>query len=70
MSVYIEVGAGESLAKALRKFKRKCQSANVFKDLSRHRHFTKPSMARRLKAMGARRRLATEREKAKRQRPA
>ena len=69
MSVYIEVGEGR-LDKALRAFKRKVMRAGTLKDLRRHRYYTKPSTARRLKAMGARRRLATEREKAKRQRAA
>ena len=70
MSVIVEIRDGESLEKALKKFKRKVLKAGTLKDLRRHRHYTKPSTARRLKDMGARRRLVTEREKEKRPRAA
>ena len=61
MSVIVEIRGGESLEKALKVFKRKVMKAGTLKDLRRHRHYTKPSMAKRLKAMAARRRLAAER---------
>jgi small subunit ribosomal protein S21 len=39
----IQVRPGESLEKALRRFKRVCSTEGIFSDEKRHRHFEKPS---------------------------
>ncbi len=42
---------------AIKAFKRKVQRSGILKDLRMKRYFVKPSLARRLKAQAARRRL-------------
>jgi len=52
----IKVGKGESLDSALRRFRRQCQKAGVFKEVRRREHYEKPSVRRRKKAEAARKR--------------
>lgn len=54
----IQIGEGQNLEKALRKFRRKVQRAGILADMRRKRHYEKPSAARRRKAKAAQRRLA------------
>lgn len=43
----VEVKEGESIDRALKRYKRKYQNAGVMKELRRRREFTKPSVTRR-----------------------
>lgn len=43
----IDVKDGESIEKALKKYKRKFDKSGVVKELRRRKHFTKPSVTRR-----------------------
>lgn len=54
--VEITLEESDRLDWALKSFKRKVQRAGVLADLRRKRHYTKPSVARQLKAAAARRR--------------
>jgi len=45
----------DSLTWALKQFKRKMQTAGIFRELRRRRHYTKPSIARAMKSKAARR---------------
>jgi small subunit ribosomal protein S21 len=45
----------ESFERALRRFKKKCETAGILSDLRRHRHYEKPS-ERRKRTMNAARR--------------
>lgn len=51
----IQVRIGESLEKALRRFKRVCSTEGIFSDEKRNRFFEKPSDAKR-RAMAEKRR--------------
>ena len=54
----------ESIDRALRRFKRVCMKAGIWKDVKKKRHFEKPSERRKRKANAARRkRLKEERGK-------
>lgn len=55
MSV-VRVGENESLESALKRFKRKCQKANIIGDLRRKECYEKPSVRRKKKAEAARKR--------------
>ena len=43
----IDVKDGESIEKALKKYKRKFDKSGVVRELRRRKHFTKPSVTRR-----------------------
>ena len=43
----INVKEGESIDKALRRYKRKFQKTGILKELRRRKHYTKPSIQRR-----------------------
>lgn len=45
----------ESLERALRRFKKKCERAGILSDLRKHRHYEKPSERRKRKLNAARR---------------
>jgi len=53
---YVVLEDGDSLDRALRRFKRQVQRAGIFSDLRRKKHYEKPSEARKRKAASARRR--------------
>ena len=48
--------ADESFERALRRFKKKCEKAGILSDLRKHRHYEKPSEAKRRKTQAAERR--------------
>ena len=52
----IKVQKGESLASALRRFKRSCQKAGVLSEVRKREHYEKPSVRRKLKSEAARKR--------------
>ena len=43
----IDVKDGESIERALKKYKRKFDKSGVIRELRRRKHFTKPSVSRR-----------------------
>jgi len=43
----IEVKSNESIDRALKRYKRKCQSTGIIKEIRKRREFTKPSVQRR-----------------------
>jgi len=49
----IEVKDGESIDKALKRYKRKFQNAGVIKELRRRKEFVKPSVQRRSEILKA-----------------
>ncbi|TVQ50804.1 MAG: 30S ribosomal protein S21 [Saprospirales bacterium] len=49
----IDVKDGESIDRALKKYKRKFERSGVLKELRRRKHFTKPSVARRNEVLKA-----------------
>ena len=49
----IEVKDGESIDRALRRYKRKFQKTGIVKELRRRQQFTKPSVARRNQVLKA-----------------
>ncbi len=49
----IEVKDGESIDKALKRYKRKFQNAGVIKELRRRKEFVKPSVKRRSEILKA-----------------
>ena len=61
----VDVRENEGLEKALRRFKRKCERSGVLSEVRRRRHYEKPSVRRKRKAIEAhkrlRKRLARER---------
>lgn len=52
----VKVGKNETLEKALRRFKRKCQQSGVLSEARKHEHYEKPSVKRKKKSEAARRR--------------
>ena len=54
------VDEGDSLEKALKKFKKKCEKAGILSDLRKHRHFEKPSEKRKRKINSAKRKQKKE----------
>ncbi|MDI3534431.1 MAG: small subunit ribosomal protein [Thermosediminibacterales bacterium] len=52
----VRVGENETLEKALRRFKRKCQMAGVLSEVRKREHYEKPSVRRKKKSEAARRR--------------
>ncbi len=49
----IEVKDGESIDRALKRYKRKHQSTKLMRQLRRRKHFTKPSVERRTEVLKA-----------------
>ncbi len=49
----IDVKEGESIDRALKKYKRKFERAGVIKELRRRKHFVKPSVKRRTEVLKA-----------------
>ena len=49
----IDVKEGESIDRALKKYKRKFERSGVIKELRRRKHFTKPSVLRRAEVLKA-----------------
>jgi small subunit ribosomal protein S21 len=49
----IDVKDGESIDRALKKYKRKFERSGVLKELRRRKHFVKPSVARRNEVLKA-----------------
>jgi len=52
----VHIRDGEDVGKALRRFRRKVQRDGILKDFRKHRHYEKPSEAKRRKAQAAERR--------------
>ena len=55
--IIIEIKDGETIDKALRRYKRKHQKVGVSKELRRRKQFTKPSVKRRKEIMTAKYKL-------------
>jgi small subunit ribosomal protein S21 len=53
---HVIIGEGDSLDRALRRFKRQVQRAGILSDLRRKKYYEKPSEARKRKRAAARRR--------------
>ncbi|MBK7429016.1 MAG: 30S ribosomal protein S21 [Saprospiraceae bacterium] len=49
----IDVKDGESIDRALKKYKRKYEKSGVLKELRKRKHFTKPSITRRAEVLKA-----------------
>jgi small subunit ribosomal protein S21 len=49
----IEVKDGESIDRALKKYKRKYEKSGLLKELRKRKHFTKPSITRRFEVLKA-----------------
>lgn len=49
----VNVKEGESIDRALKKYKRKYEKTGVLKEVRRRKHFTKPSVERRTELMKA-----------------
>ncbi len=52
--IIINVKEGESIDRALKRYKRKHRNIGVMKELRRRKHFTKPSVERRNEILNAR----------------
>jgi small subunit ribosomal protein S21 len=59
--IEVKLNEGDRLEWALKSFKRKVQRSGLLKDLRRRRHYVKPSAARQLKSVAARRRARAKR---------
>jgi small subunit ribosomal protein S21 len=62
----IFVGDEDRLEFALKKFRKMVERSGVLRDLRKHRHYTKPSVARRLKEAEAIRRKRADARREKR----
>ena len=60
--IIINVKENESIDKALKRFKKKCEKAGVMADLRRHQHFEKPSERRKRKMNAAKRKNLARRQ--------
>ena len=58
----VEVKENETIDKALKRYKRKYQRAQVIKELRRRQHFTKPSVRRRNEVLKAQYKEQKQRE--------
>lgn len=58
----VEVKENETIDKALKRYKRKYQRAQVIKELRRRQHFTKPSVKRRNEVLKAQYKEQKQRE--------
>ncbi len=52
----IQVGQGESIESALKRFKKKIQKAGILSEIKRRERYEKPSVKRRRKSEAARKR--------------
>ena len=52
----VKVGKGETLESAMRRFKRQCQRSGVLKEVRKRKHYEKPSVRKKKKAIAAQRR--------------
>ena len=59
--IELELGEGDRIDWALKAFKKKVQRSGLMQELRRRREYTKPSVARQLKAKAAKRRGRTRR---------
>ncbi len=64
----IELRENDRVEWAIKTFRRKVQRSGVLRELRQKRYYTKPSIARRLKAAAARRRRRAEQRRAARSR--
>jgi small subunit ribosomal protein S21 len=64
--VEVTVREGESLDRALRRFRRRVNRAGIFKELRRRRSYDKPSTEKRKKALAAERRRLRAARRARR----
>ncbi len=62
----IEIKESDSIEWAVKAFRRKVQRSGVLREFRQKRHYTKPSLARRLKQIAARRRRRVELRRARR----
>lgn len=62
-----ELREGEDLDRALKKFRRKCQRAGIFREIKRNRFYEKPSERKRKKREAAQRRRHRERKRRERE---
>ncbi len=53
----ITVYGDETLEKAIRRFKRKCERSGVLREVRMRRHYEKPSVKKKRKAAAARKRV-------------
>lgn len=58
-----ELREGEDLDRALKKFRRKCQRAGIFRDIKKNQYYEKPSVRKRKKREAAQRRRHRERKR-------
>ena len=54
--IHVNIKDGDSLEKALRKFKKKVQNSGILNDLREHEFYIKPTTARKLKRSAAKNR--------------
>ena len=66
--VEYELREGEDLDAALKRFRRKCQRAGIFRDIRRNQYYTKPSVKKREKRKRAQRRRHRMRKRARKRR--
>ncbi len=64
----VNLGENDRVEWAIKAFRRKVQRSGVLKELRQKRHYTKPSIARRLKAAAASRRRRADQRRAARSR--
>ena len=65
-NVHVKVRKGEDPNKAIRRFKKKYESAGVLRDIKRKRYYMKPSEAKKFKRkLAAKKRKKLERRKRK-----
>lgn len=53
---HVVLKENDSVERAIKVFRRQVQKAGILKEVRARRHYTKPSLAKRLKAQAARRR--------------
>ena len=59
----VKVKEGESIDKAIRRFKKKCEKDGIVQDMRKKARFLKPSERRRKKMLKAEKRRRTEEER-------
>ena len=62
----ITIKESDSIEWAVKAFRRKVQRSGVLREVRQRRHYTKPSLARRLKRIAAKRRRRVEARRARR----
>ena len=53
----IKVREDESLENALKRFKRKCEKSGILTEIKKRKHYEKPSVRKKRKALAARKKL-------------